>query len=600
MAPLGWTAAALWASAWLNPDHTPPWIPFLNEAAMALALVVAVLATLLDGRWSADGSALHLLRRQAVAASIGAVIAAQWCVGAVSREAAVLYGLTVLAWVLAHELGRHADLAVTTGRANSSETGLRAHEPLESRALLLMAGTALLSAATVLVQVAGVRDAYPDWVAAVGPYRPFGNLGQPNNEATFLAMGLVAWEILAQRGVVRRAVQLAAVALVIVALVATGSRAGLIGALLSGAWLARRPGGGAYRAPLAWMLGLLLASVCYALWGGAVADDKARSLAEATHDPVRLLLYRSLLDAVAAHPWLGVGVGNTGQAQAEQALAVPVGAAVSYAHHLPLDLLLWFGLPLGLALMAWVAWRVRVASQTLPPARRRLLVLLVPVGFHALVEQPYAYAFFLITTAAIWGYVTAPVDPAQNSPNGATGGTTTQGMPAPLQGWTARHMVLCLTTVYVLVGAAVIWEYLQLTEDFSVARFEMRHVGSRPVGYERPRALLLDDLAGQIEALRIDALQDLSPSQLRLLQRQAWNNHVPVAHVKLVQYALMHEDFATAHQEILRLGHLYGANDSDTLIWAGVDLRSIFCGHGPQARPDRCEPVRDLWLRPVR
>ena len=187
----GVLSALFWMLAWLNPDHSHPWITFMNEASMMLALMFAALARLALP-WPSGQPPNPLMTRVVLTfAALWALL--QWRLGTASTQVVVIYAGTCLA----------AALAYTLGGSLAAQTPARRDEG-ERLALTVLAVTALLSAGMVWIQTLDLSDYYFGLVAEIGDNRPFGNLGQPNNEATFLAMGVVAVDILATRRWVHR------------------------------------------------------------------------------------------------------------------------------------------------------------------------------------------------------------------------------------------------------------------------------------------------------------------------------------------------------------------------------------------------------------
>lgn len=554
--------ALFWMIAWLNPDHGHPWVTFMNEASMELALMCATLAALAQVRPSGWAPCTASTRIVLVLAAL--MVAAQWCLGVDSTQAVTVGALICLSMALAGELGHRLAAQPQMARDRTEHYGLAA-----------LAFTALLSAGVVLIQALDVRDYYPDLVADIGDNRPFGNLGQPNNQATFLAMGMVALDLMATRRLLAWRTAVPCMLLLMMALVATGSRAGLLGALLSGAYLCWRRRAGFRNATVLWMSCLMALTVLHATWLPKLLHvTTARSIQDLYTDNIRVVMYKSLMQAIARQPWLGAGLGNTGQAQADVALHQPAGAAVAYAHCLPLDLLIWFGLPFGGLLIAWAIWRLAAGWRRAGESQKTLMAIVIPFAFHSLVELPYAYGFFLLTVALIWGYAAAPV--------GDLSRTAT-----PRTASTPRWIFAALTALNIVLGVAVAWEYILLVEDYSVARFSMRRVGSRPPGHADHSAVLLDDVGDQVRALNLVIGPDLGAEDLRMLRRQAYNNHLAIASMKLVQYHLFKGDLESVNQELMRFTNMY-RNDGPTLAWAHADLIDATCGGGPLARPDRC------------
>lgn len=121
---------------------------------------------------------------------------------------------------------------------------------------------------------------------------------------------------------------------------------------------------------------------------------------------LRLEIWTDLLGALWQRPWLGYGIGGTVHAfLAIEEPSVVYGTYFAHAHNIVLELLLWFGIPLGSVLVFIFGrslWRIarHVNEKTILPALM-LMTLLV----HAMLELPLHYAYFLIPMAIIWGWL---------------------------------------------------------------------------------------------------------------------------------------------------------------------------------------------------
>lgn len=293
-------------------------------------------------------------------------------------------------------------------------------------ALLL---AALLNSAIAALQSQG-------WAAGLGPLvhpghmqRAFGNLRQPNQLATFTAMGFALTVLLLPRCLAllspRAGLQVlgmtASLALLAFACAASGSRTGLLQWLLIWAAILLWSGQGLRhdasksKVTAAWAtVGVLLYGL--SIWWlaqktGHLADANGalERLADAGAD-VRTLLWRNLLEVAAQKPWLGWGWGNLGWGLLNTPIQGPIFApSVDNAHLLPLHLAVELGWPLALLFCALVGiwfWRRQPWREAQADKQVALLILLA-IGLHSLLEYPLWHAPFLFAAAIAFGVLAA-------------------------------------------------------------------------------------------------------------------------------------------------------------------------------------------------
>ncbi|HTP72731.1 MAG TPA: Wzy polymerase domain-containing protein, partial [Burkholderiaceae bacterium] len=124
------------------------------------------------------------------------------------------------------------------------------------------------------------------------------------------------------------------------------------------------------------------------------------------------------LDAARSNPWTGWGALQNGSAQFMLADRHPALAYFfSSAHNVVLDLMVWFGIPVGLlaGLVLLVAAARRVAraadSASMAPALAAVMLLL-----HGMVELPLQYAYFLFPLGFYLGLGGPGAGPALRMP----------------------------------------------------------------------------------------------------------------------------------------------------------------------------------------
>ena len=253
--------------------------------------------------------------------------------------------------------------------------------------------------------------------------RLWGNLNQPNHQATLNGLALTAALWLATRSWLQFPAWLVATLLLESGIVLSGSRTGLVHvglttvyALLAAGMARGTPRGASpmHRAP-----GLIVAAVLLVV--GVVLLQPGIKMAGQAFDwrlfdtvvqmqaghqmTYRGALWSQALAMFRAHPWLGVGYGEFGWGQFQVASQVQVVAEMSlHAHNAVLDLLAKTGaigaVGMVLVLAAWF-WRVvrhRIwhgthaeRSATVP-----VLVWLAMLAAHSMLEYPLHYLYFFL------------------------------------------------------------------------------------------------------------------------------------------------------------------------------------------------------------
>ncbi len=482
-------------SAWLTPNHYPPWLSFHGESLTFVALVVVGLAWVSRARkWVLDRAALLPM------VLIG-VIWLQWGAGqiAYSGEAVMssLYlGGFVLAWVLGGNL------------ADQSDAG----EKILSWLAGLLVVAAALSVCVAALQWLDLESGYANLIVERPQGgRPNGNLAQSNHLATLLLMGLVMSVWLYHQHYLRRWQTWALVVWLSFGLTMAQSRAGWLSAALLGLFLLWRGKAswriGGLRAVLGWWSMLL---VMWLAWKPAnvtlLATGESRAIASLTQDNARVVLWRQILAGIEQSPWWGYGWGQTVAGHKAGTAHISNGLLTDYAHSLVLDLTLWLGIPLAILLMATMAWwLLRAVYRINDPRQLLLMAATLPVLVHSLVEFPFAYAYFLFTVAFLFGSLSARQSAEKSY------AWIIDRLPG-------RWVGIGLVVVFAVLSARVGYEYVQAEEDYRVMRFEMRSVGRTPENYETPDLWLLNQLGAILKLGRVKPHPGMSSAELESMK----------------------------------------------------------------------------------
>ncbi|MBO4121416.1 O-antigen ligase C-terminal domain-containing protein [Cupriavidus gilardii] len=430
--------------------HTLPLATFYGEWASALAFVVLVL-------WSA--------RLRAVGS--GVPLVAAFCLWLIALGAgATLVGQPDVTG------SRSLTLAALLLGTGAIWAGHRYRRALDAEAVLTAFATAWVAAGLfgTLAQWVQLFRLEGDSFGLVSDYfydanrRLWGNLNQPNHQATVHGLALAASVWLASRGKLRALPWIVAVVLIESGVVLSGSRTGVLHVGLAAcyalvaAWLARSaqqdaaaerwtlraPAGLVFAAAaLVAMLMLLQPAIKTAgqAFGWSLFDTMAQ-LQAGDQISARGALWAHAWAMFVAHPWFGVGWGEFGWAQFEQMARLGVIVEMSlHAHNAVLDLLAKTGIVgtagVALFLAAWLwrvvrtrLWRADTAERARTAAALTWLAMLCA---HSMLEYPLHYLYFLLPFCFLLGWLEpAALTVARMSRPLATAGTVVVGVAAAL------------------------------------------------------------------------------------------------------------------------------------------------------------------------
>jgi hypothetical protein len=452
--------AAAMVAAFLLPSHVQPWLSFFHEALMAGALGVLALSVLVRHRGT-----VRLPVPAFVAASYAPVVVAQWAGGHLrfggDALLATLYLLGLAACVV---IGAH-------WRGHASEVATAVVFRLFAVGALVSTDLALLQ--WLRLDLLGVFLADLPLGA-----RPVGNIGQANHLATLLFLGLVSVWGLHLRGEVRGAFAWSAAAWLLLGIAMTQSRTGWLEvatlALAATVWRQRLT----LRRHWLVLASLLFTFVVLAASWPSISRmlllDAGLTLGDQAQAGRRPALWLAMMHAVGTAPWAGYGWTQTVMAQVLAPAEHALHLVFTSAHNLWLDLLLWNGLPLGLAACAaTIVWFWRRVRRGLPRDDTLLLVALLGLLIHAQFEFPYAYAYFLLPAGLFVGMLSS-----QDA------------------GWRLPHGI-ALACIGLLIASvvALTWDYLRAEAAWTLRRMQAARIHTPP---------------GEIEPIRwLDQLQSL-------------------------------------------------------------------------------------------
>jgi O-antigen ligase len=523
--------------SFLQSFNTLPWRSAHSEAFAFLAVLV--------WGWSA-------VRRNAVQVRLNMPIFAMLCMGLLI---AIQYATGQIAfvgdaavWLL------YVCLCVTTLLIAQWHGNDVAWPRILAFALLL---TALASALIALSQALGVWVNSGWTVQYSGFRRPGANIGQPNLLGTLLVMGAASLIYLDQRLNISRPVLILLSLILLVGMGVTESRTGLIsGMVLCLWWWSRRR---IFIRPLQWpwvMAGALALIAMMWIWPPLIshiqeAGPLKKGVTFNTAAGTRLDVWQQLWAAALTKPWLGWGLLGVSPALNAVLHNYAESYPFTYAHNVILDMIIGMGFPLAaVAVCAAGVWVLRRLKNAQTSESWYAVGLLVPFGIHSLFEYPFAYAYFLVPAMLAIGMLEQGAEPPRII------------IPRKI-----------MFGALILFGSLLIWvgvEYIDIEEDFGVARFESLNVGQTPAGYGQPNILLLTQLKAMVATTRTTPKPNMSRDEIDLLRtatlRFPW---VPVQNSYALSLALNGDPQEAIRQlKVLRATHGEKVYAGITANWA--------------------------------
>jgi O-antigen ligase len=402
---------------------------------------------------------------------------------------------------------------------------------------------ALASAAIGLLQWLNLQEFLAMYVVqADAGDRAMGNLGQPNQLATLLLMGMAALAWTFEQRRIGRTGLIAGITFMSMVLVLTQSRAGMLGGLVGGIFLISKNYTKSRRiTPVSiviWLAAYGLVVQLLPLIHEILLLSDARSVSFG--DNARITIWKQMLSGISQAPWVGYGWNQTPTAHAAGSIEVPFSMTYTNAHNVVLDIVAWVGIPLGLLLtgacLYWFLSRMFAIKET---NAVYAMACLLPIAVHSMVEYPFAYAYFLLAAGLMVGGV-----------EGAYPIRKTMTL--------SRLWVGGLLALWGVLGSYMVYEYLLIEEDFRIVRFENLRIGQTPTEYEVPHVWMLSHMASMLKAARQQAAPGMSAAEVENLRKASLR--FPYGSLSL-RYALalgLNGDPAGASRQMAIIRGMYG------------------------------------------
>jgi len=493
---IGWVLLGIALSLpWLMPIHTLPWPSFHADALMAVVGIAVLVLVLINtrGRWMVPISAT-------VVVGVSFVPLLQHLLGLIPFVAdAFLASAYLLAFGFAVLLGRRMEVC-WPGRVVT--------------AVFVSFGiAAIVSLAIALNQWLQI-DQWGGFIIAIGPgTRPVANVAQANKLATLFAWGLVSFWWSYRSGAIRGWLGALVASLLLFGIAMTQSRTAFLAVSLVIALAIFHPRTQVKNIQKWVLTGLFVwFLVCVFSWNqlNSIALDSAPSqgIAERLRPGTRILHWQLILDAILQRPLLGWGWHQVSVAQSTLALQHPaVGESITYSHNLVLDLLVWNGVPLGLAVAGGIAiWFVRHWKSATSTTEVSSMAVLSIFMLHSMLEFPHAYLTFLLPAGLLVGML--PVS-----------GSTTRTQVAWFR---CRGSVIAIATAgMTLCLSFVIRDYFRIETAWMAERIRAARIGDlTPIPL--PNTLTLDHLSAFLALGRTEPRKGMTAEEIEAMKQLSY------------------------------------------------------------------------------
>lgn len=519
-------SGTLFVCSFLIPNHYVPWLAFYNDFLAATALFSLLLACVFQAQ------ALRLGSLTLFIFSLVLIPIFQFMLGVIEFFGdALMVSLYVIGFGLAVCLG-------------SNLYGVFDKE----RALTIFAVLILL------VAVISVFIAIYQWLELTGAGiwiidmssggRPFANLGQPNNLSTLLFMGLASLVYLWERKSFGASVAVILMVLLVFGVALARSRtAWVVGGVFFVWWLWKRD-----RLTLRLGWSPVLGGLCLYLLFFIVLPKISMFIGllvdinfEGIEVGARGLIWQQLLDAVMRGPLWGYGWNQVSLAQLTVVSDYPNSLYVADSHNLFLDLIIWNGPILGLAVSLFViCWGVKNALNCKTLETWYCMSFIGFFAVHSMLELPHAYAYFLLPVGMLIGFVSAEARPEQKGFN------------------ISKWLLIPLLVAGVFLLISIFFDYRKIEEDSRLLHFESRRIGSLKAELKAPDTILLTQLRDFLAFGRTQASQGMSDQDLEWMEKVAHRYPLSSSLFRYTSALVLNLKFEEARLELLRIKNLYG------------------------------------------
>jgi O-antigen ligase len=367
----------------------------------------------------------------------------------------------------------------------------------------------------------GVNDGWSFTLSLWDYRRPSGNLGQANNAGSLFVFGVIATHYLHKSGKFGRVSTFTVVVVLSLAIGLTQSRTALLGLVFCILYFLLRCRLNSFGLKRSAFLGVVfLLSFFWYLTAPTFQDAfhngcwacfdevgfKYRSFADSSG---RAIIWPQMIEIGMLNPLIGGGLLQLSGYQLDLINSVDYKSLpLAYSHNIFLDAWVSMGL-VGVVILILFFVGIFLVISTCKVAENNIFSVLVilMVAIHANFEFPHAYMYFIFPFGICLGRLTVSKVAFVEKRRGLSMATGV------------------LATLMLVGGGLALKEYLQLEEDFRVARFQSLGIGQLPTDAVAADYLFFDQLSVVVNALRILPQRNMLDSDMQILKKAVRRHH---------------------------------------------------------------------------
>lgn len=493
-------AVALFA-CWLVPGHYFPWVSFQNEVVAALAGTLFGVAAVA----MREGGSPRWPRASTFFALLALIPLLQYGLGQISFRSDAALSFLYLASLA---------LAVSAGATLSRASRRRFLDHVFGA--LLAAGIASVGLALAQWLNLGLTDLV-EWLPP--GYRAIGNIAHPNHLAGLLALACLGGLWFYETRRINGPALCAVVLWLAFGMALTRTRMVWAAALVFALWwiwVCKKSAPRLKPGPvLLWLLAFFGVVAAIGPLSEAVMTYAPESVGERLQSGGgRLRIWAAMADGLMQSPWVGYGWSQASIAGLAGSLHHFTGESMlRNAHSLPLDLLIWNGIPLGLLVMGLAGlWWWQAVKQTVCVERAVVLAAVGLISLYSMIEFPLESFHFLVPFGLLVG---------------ALEGWSDAREPARAPRVALAFAVVCVAAL----AARVAIEYLDVENASRNGRMRAAGLAASAV---LPSTILLDEPVEYIRFWFTQARAGMPETDLRWMRKITARNPSPPS---LLRYA---------------------------------------------------------------